>query len=99
MTWREFQVRSTACIEPRGGGDSSFAEASLEEAVLGQLQGRLLDFSVEQLDGELVLRGLTHSYHVKQLAQCAVMSLTDQPIRENCISVEPIRQRGYVSPR
>ncbi|MBY0588014.1 hypothetical protein K2X85_12610 [bacterium] len=87
MTWREYQTRS------------SLLDASLEETVLGQLQGRLLDFSVEQEDGELVLRGLTHSYHVKQLAQCAVMNLTDQPIRENCISVEPSRHRGYVSPR
>ena len=87
MTWREYQSRAV-CLD-----------SSLEEAVLGQLQGRLLDFTVEKAGGELVLHGLTHSYHVKQLAQCAVMNLTSQPIRENCIAVEPIRSRGYVTPR
>ncbi len=87
MTWREYQSRAV-CLD-----------SSLEEAVLGQLQGRLLDFTVEDTGGELVLHGLTHSYHVKQLAQCAVMGLTSQPIRENCIAVQPIRCRGYVTPR
>jgi hypothetical protein len=87
MTWREYQTRSAG------------VDSTLEEAVLGQLQGRLLDFTVEESGGELVLHGLAHTYHVKQLAQCAVMNLTHRPIRANHISVERVPHRGFVSPR
>lgn len=77
MTWHEFLMRAPG------------NEHSLEATVLGRLQGRLLDFSIEESNGSLLLRGTTYSYHVKQLAQNEVMCLTSQPICQNAIEVRP----------
>jgi hypothetical protein len=59
----------------------------IESVVRTQIGGRLREFSVEQVGNELVLHGKARSYHVKQLAQHAVMTLTDQPILANQIEV------------
>ena len=77
MTWHEFLLSDLVL------------DHTLEGAVLGRLRGRLLDFTVEEKNGSLVLHGIAPSYHVKQLAQCEVMSLTHQPISANNIKVEP----------
>lgn len=63
------------------------AAPNLEDRVAAKLGGRLREFSVGQVGGQLVLHGKASSYHVKQLAQHEVMSLTDQPILCNQIEV------------
>jgi hypothetical protein len=77
MTWQEYAMRTPVL------------EDSLVAAVHQRLQGRLLDFSIEERPEGLVLRGLAHSYHVKQLAQLEVARLTRQIISANRIEVRP----------
>jgi len=79
MTWNEYLAR-TALLD---------CEETIESIVLGRLQGRLLDFWVEDTDEGVVLRGVASSYHVKQLAQHEVQRLTPQPIAANAIEVRP----------
>lgn len=52
-----------------------------------QLSGRLRDFRLDASEMGIVLRGRAPTYHVKQLAQHAVMSATDVPILRNEIEV------------
>jgi hypothetical protein len=59
----------------------------LELQVQGQFSGRVVDFHVLPLGGGIVLRGFTRTYYLKQLAQQAVMNLTDLPILANEIEV------------
>jgi hypothetical protein len=59
----------------------------LEDYVQCCLGGRIRDFGVLVQSGGLVLRGYTHSYHAKQLAQHRVMEVTDVPILANDIEV------------
>jgi hypothetical protein len=61
--------------------------AELEERVQCQLSGRLRDFRLIVGDKGLVLRGHTHSYYAKQLAQHAVMQATEFTILANEIEV------------
>jgi hypothetical protein len=61
--------------------------SELEARVLGCLAGRLRQFSLHPHDGGLVLKGLSPTYHGKQLAQHFVMKATDLPIRANDIQV------------
>ena len=66
------------------------AQAKLDELELqlqGQFSGRVVDFHVLSLGGGIVLRGFTRTYYLKQLAQQAVMNLTDLPILANEIEV------------
>jgi hypothetical protein len=51
------------------------------------LRGRLHDASVSVESGGVVIRGLTKSYYVKQLAQHAVMEHVSLPIAANEIVV------------
>lgn len=60
---------------------------SIESRVFAQLGGRLREFCLDAEGDSLVLRGQANSYHTKQLAQHAVMSLTSRPIRRNSIEV------------
>ena len=65
-------------------------QAKLDELELqlqGQFSGRVADFRVLDLEGGIVLRGFTRTYYLKQLAQQAVMNLTDLPILANEIEV------------
>lgn len=55
--------------------------------VMEKLGGRLRGFGLDLVGGRLVLRGDASSYHVKQLAQHEVMSMTDRPILSNRIVV------------
>jgi hypothetical protein len=59
----------------------------LETHVQSCLSGRVRDFHVQVLDRGLVLRGQTHTYYAKQLAQQAVMQATTWPILANEIEV------------
>jgi hypothetical protein len=59
----------------------------LEAGLRQRLRGRLRDLRVLTRDEGLVLRGRAASYHVKQLAQHAVMELSDLPILANEIQV------------
>jgi hypothetical protein len=52
-----------------------------------QLQSIVWEFSLSLFKDGLMLRGHTSSYYGKQLAQHAVMRMTDMPIRSNEILV------------
>jgi hypothetical protein len=59
----------------------------IEEHVRHRLPGLLCDFSVDFQDYGLVLRGRVPTYHAKQMAQHAVMTVSRLPIRANEIEV------------
>jgi hypothetical protein len=59
----------------------------IEEQVRCRLTGRVRDFQLLVRDRGLVLRGHTHTYYAKQLAQHAVMETTNSPIQANEIEV------------
>jgi hypothetical protein len=61
--------------------------ARLEQHVRCLLVGRVRDFQLVVVDDGLVLRGVAHTYHVKQMAQQAVMERSGLPIRANEIEV------------
>jgi len=61
--------------------------ARLVEHIRSRLTGRVRDLRLVLRDGGLVLQGHAHTYHAKQLAQHAVMSMTNLPIRANEIEV------------
>ncbi len=69
--------------------------ALLTSEVLGQLEkrvrlrlgGQVLDFQLSIREMGLVLKGRTRSYHAKQLAQQALMEMTETQIRANEIEV------------
>jgi hypothetical protein len=61
--------------------------ARIESKVLCRLGRRLLNFRLQVRDSGLVLQGQARTYHVKQLAQHAVMEATDLPILANEIEV------------
>jgi hypothetical protein len=66
------------------------ATADLEQLELrlqGKLGGRIHRLQLLLRDCGLVLRGLAHTYHAKQLAQHAVMMETNLPILANEIDV------------
>lgn len=58
--------------------------APSEKDVQGQLRGRVRAFQLLMgRDHGLVLGGRAHTYYAKQLAQQAVMEVTNAPIRAN----------------
>jgi len=59
----------------------------LEAHVQSQLQGRVRDLRLVAEEDGLLLRGYSHSYYVKQLAQHAVMQATNLRIVANEIEV------------
>jgi len=61
--------------------------ARIEEHVHLRLTGRVRDLRLVVVDGSLVLRGRAQTYYAKQLAQHAVMEMSDLPIRDNQIEV------------
>jgi hypothetical protein len=74
---------------PEQGLDPSLPEAlaRLAEIVLHRLSGRLLELCLVWQGGGLILRGRTSTYYAKQLAQHAVMAVTNVPILANEIEV------------
>ena len=77
MTWKEYVASATHDDE------------LLEERVFAELQGRLLDFWIEEQEDGIVLHGLAPNYHTKQMAQCIVMHESERPIVANLIAVRP----------
>jgi hypothetical protein len=61
--------------------------AHLEKRVQLRLGGQVLDFQLSIREMGLVLKGRTRSYHAKQLAQQALMEMTEAQIRANEIEV------------
>jgi hypothetical protein len=61
--------------------------ARIEEHVRCRLTGLLRDFQLVFRDRGLVLRGHVHTYYAKQLAQDAVMEVSNVPIRANEMDV------------
>lgn len=59
----------------------------LAHDVRGRLSGRVHDFHLLIRDEGLVLRGRTHTYYAKQLAQHAVMEVAPRAIFANEIEV------------
>jgi hypothetical protein len=59
----------------------------LEASVRHRLSGRVRDLQVVSRENGLVLRGHSHTYYAKQLAQHAVMEATELPILANEIEV------------
>jgi hypothetical protein len=57
-----------------------------------RLGGRLRDFRLLVRDHGLVLQGHAQTYYAKQLAQHAVMEVTDLPIRANEIAVGSVNE-------
>jgi hypothetical protein len=61
--------------------------AKLEEHVRNQVVGRVRGLTILMHEGGIVLRGQSRSYYAKQLAQHAVMAVTEVPICGNFIEV------------
>jgi hypothetical protein len=61
--------------------------AQVEAHVQSRLIGRVRDLRLEALEQGIVLRGRALTYHVKQLAQHAVMEASGLPIVANEIEV------------
>jgi hypothetical protein len=59
----------------------------MEAHVQCRLGGQICDFRLLVVHGGLILRGHTHTYYAKQLAQHAVMEATGLPILANEIEV------------
>ena len=59
----------------------------LEMHVRCRLSGRVRQLELQILDAGVTLRGRATTYHAKQLAQHAVMEMTDLPILANEIEV------------
>jgi hypothetical protein len=68
-------------------GYTKFHLDQLENRVQGRLCGRVQNLRLCFHDTGIVLRGLAHTYHDKQLAQHVVMTETDLPILANDIEV------------
>jgi hypothetical protein len=61
--------------------------ARIEEQIRLRLTGRVRDLHLVVLERGLVLRGQSHTYYAKQLAQQVVMATTELPIWANEIEV------------
>lgn len=62
-------------------------EERLENLLHTRLGNRIRDLRVQLFEAGLVLQGRATTYHAKQLAQHAVMELSDRPILANDIEV------------
>jgi hypothetical protein len=72
-------------------GDDSEPRSELADLVDAMLGRRVRDLRIEVRDGGLVLHGRANSYHAKQLAQRAVMTVMDLPLLANEIVVTYFR--------
>jgi hypothetical protein len=52
-----------------------------------ELHGRVPDLQLQAGEGGVILQGHAHTYYAKQVAQHAVMKVTDLPILRNEIEV------------
>jgi hypothetical protein len=63
-------------------------EQSLECRIASRLEGRIRNFRLLLLDDGVILRGRSHTYYGKQLAQELVMQTTDLSVLANEIEVQ-----------
>lgn len=61
--------------------------AELEARIQYRLGGQIRKFQLIVVEGGLILRGRAHTYYAKQLAQHAVMEVTELRILANEIEV------------
>ena len=59
----------------------------LESHVQSRVAGHVRELRLEWSEGGIVLRGYCHTYYAKQIAQHAVMTASNIPIRANEIEV------------
>jgi hypothetical protein len=78
---------SCLALAPHAGGVQTVEIAQIETRILCQLGARIYDLQVLRREKGLILRGRTRTYYAKQLAQHAVMAVTDLPILANEIEV------------
>jgi len=62
--------------------------SELELSVQSRLAGRVSNFCLVRAEGGIILRGVSRTYYAKQLAQHAVMQVTELPIIANEIKVD-----------
>jgi hypothetical protein len=67
--------------------DPILRNENLESLMQRRLGNRVRDLRVLILPNGLILQGRTSTYHAKQLAQHAVMDLTELPLVSNEIEV------------
>jgi hypothetical protein len=72
-------------VEPASDGAEALQE--LEAHLQSELIGRVRDLRLIRRDEGLVLRGLTHTYHAKQLVLSAVLKASPLPVVANEIEV------------
>jgi hypothetical protein len=73
---------------PGSGGESDGLAERIESLLEGKFCGRVQYLQVVCSEGRLVLRGHSRTYHVKQLAQEAVLDVTGgYPLLVNQITV------------
>jgi hypothetical protein len=75
------------CSQRESDPRTSERAAELEAYSHCRLGGRVRDFRLDVVNQAVVVRGRAQSYHAKQLAQKAVMEMTDLPILANEIEV------------
>lgn len=68
--------------------DTVQQEEHLENIVQRRLAGRVRDLRIRLHRGGVILQGRAKTYHAKQLAQHAIMELSDLPIVANNIDVQ-----------
>jgi hypothetical protein len=67
--------------DPRRGGPGTSYRQDLAERIEGYIErkacGRIRDLHVVCSDDQIILQGRSRTYHAKQLAQQAVLDMTD----------------------
>jgi hypothetical protein len=96
---RVLGARVSGPVDFRRGAvmECATAESDLWTALLGldqleahvqcRVAGHVRELHLDWCDGGIVLRGQSHTYYAKQLAQQAVMTACNLPIRANEIEV------------
>ena len=74
------------------GSQSVQIKTELENRVLARTGRRVRDLAIEFLPEGVVLRGLTATYHVKQLAQQGVRDVLPHVRLENAIVVHQVKR-------
>ncbi|BBO35520.1 hypothetical protein [Lacipirellula parvula] len=64
-------------VRPPAESQLDAVAAEIADVVESQLTGRIRDLSVSVEEGQFVLRGISRSYHVKQIAQHLAMAAMD----------------------
>jgi hypothetical protein len=73
---------------PASGGDADGLAERVGSHLESKFRGQVQCLQVVCSDGQLILRGRTRTYHVRHLAQQAVLDLTEgYPLLINQISV------------